>query len=272
MANRKTFNDFETKSNIEPDDFLVGFDSPSAGGEKKFMLEDLRNFVTDASVTNTTASAFNISGLDYSFFSGKIFHITDGDIDTETNLCTIELPYPMEEDVRFVVVNMIDPNVNGDVTIQIKTKVDSIDGNESILQKFSAKGNLLKKKFHYAEVYTEGYGNWYGFGDLASPQESLLQIKEITDSSYTPTILDNQVMFHFKQIQTQTVSFNLPDPSDFPSGTQFYLYNFSETGAVNINKPDGVEFYARAKYLRRKYDDAVVYTDGQHWFATGDLS
>ena len=79
-------------------------------------------------------------------------------------------------------------------------------------------------------------------------------------------------MFHFNQIEAETVTFNLPSPTQFPSGTQFYLYNFSDTGAVVIETSGDDNLLARAKYLRRKFDDAVVYTDGVQWFATGDLS
>lgn len=269
MANRKTFNDFLEKNTLVDDDYLVGFDSPSAGGEKKFKLGDLKNFIKDADLTDIESTAFNMSGLNSDFFSGKIFHITSGNISNETNECVIELPFPMESDVRFIIVNMLDANLNGDVKIKIQTKLET--GSVSLQQTFSAKGEYLLRKFDYAEIYTSGDGNWYGHGDLISPDTNLLNIKELTEN-YTPSIFDNQSMFHFKQIEAETITFNLPSPSLFPSGTQFYLYNFSETGAVVIETSDSDTLLARAKYLRRKFDDAVVYTDGNQWFATGDLS
>ena len=46
MGNRKTFNDFIEKSAINKDDYLIGYDEPIPGGEKKFKFSDLRNFVT----------------------------------------------------------------------------------------------------------------------------------------------------------------------------------------------------------------------------------
>ena len=251
------------------DDYLVGFDSPSAGGEKKFKLGDLKNFIKDADLTEVESTAFNVSGLSSEFFSGKIFHISDGNISTDTNECVIELPYPMESDVRFIIVNMLDSNENGDVKLKIQTKLES--SSPTSQQTFNAKGEYLLKKHDYAEVYTSGDNDWYGHGDLISPNANLMQIKDI-DENYTPTVFDNQVMFHFKQIQAETITFNLPSPSAFASGTQFYLYNFSETGAVVIETPEANTLQARAKYLRRKFDDAVVYTDGNQWFATGDLS
>ena len=265
MANRKTFNDFLEKTSITTEDYLVGFDSPSAGGEKKFKLGDLKNFIKDADLTEVESTAFNVSGLTGDFFSGKIFHISQGNISQETNECVIELPYPMESDVRFIIVNMLDSNENGDVKLKIQTKL------ESSVSSFNAKGEYLMKKHDYAEVYTSGDGEWYAHGDLISPNSNLMQITDITEN-YTPSVFDNQVMFHFKQIEAETLTFNLPEPSSFASGTQFYLYNFSETGAVVIETTEGNTLQARAKYLRRKYDDAVVYTDGYQWFATGDLS
>lgn len=269
MANRKTFNDFVEKTSIDEEDYVVGFDSPSAGGEKKFKLGDLKNFIKDADLTDVESTAFNMSGLTSDFFSGKVFHISSGNID-DNNVCTLHLPHPMESDVKFIVVNMIDPNENGDVKIKIETKLQSTSVNAS-QQTFSAKGQYLLKKYEYAEIYTSGDGDWFGHGDLVSPSDSLLNIQNVTDN-YTATIFDNQKMFHFKQIEAETITFNLPSPTDFPSGTQFYLYNFSDTGAVVIETSGDDNLLARAKYLRRKFDDAVVYTDGIQWFATGDLS
>lgn len=271
MANRKTFNDFIEQTSISEEDYVVGFDSPSAGGERKFKLGDLKNFIKDADLTDVESSAFNITGHTPDFFSGKVFHITSGDINQDTNEVTLQLPYPMNSDVRFIIVNMLDPNENGDVKVKITNKVNEETGTFYTQQTFNAKGQYLQKKYEYAEIYTSGDDNWYGHGDLVSPSDNLLNIKNIKEN-YTATLFDNQVMFHFNQIEAETVTFNLPSPTQFPSGTQFYLYNFSDTGAVVIETSGDDNLLARAKYLRRKFDDAVVYTDGVQWFATGDLS
>ena len=124
MANRKTFNDFIEQTSISEEDYVVGFDSPSAGGERKFKLGDLKNFIKDADLTDVESSAFNITGHTPDFFSGKVFHITSGDINQDTNEVTLQLPYPMNSDVRFIIVNMLDPNENGDVKVKITNKVN----------------------------------------------------------------------------------------------------------------------------------------------------
>ena len=60
----------------------------------------------------------------------------------------------------------------------------------------------MQKKYEYAEIYTSGDDNWYGHGDLVSPSDNLLNIKNIKEN-YTATLFDNQVMFHFNQIEAE---------------------------------------------------------------------
>ena len=80
---------------------------------------------------------------------------------------------------------------------------------------------------------------------------------------------DADSMLHVNS--NSNVDIILPNPVGILSGTQFYVYNMSETSIVTL-KSDEVELSARSNSLRKQYDDAVVYTDGEKWFATGDLS
>ena len=83
---------------------------------------------------------------------------------------------------------------------------------------------------------------------------------------------DEDKILHFKHdTSSGGAMVSLPNPSSIKSGTQFFVHNISNNW-IEFQVPTGVNFHARAKFLRRKYDDAAVYTDGVDWFATGDLS
>ena len=127
---------------------------------------------------------------------------------------------------------------------------------------------FLKKKYDTGIFYYEKR-NWYGYGDLDGPAS--LNIKNIT-TDYTFSLRDEDKILHFKH-EDDGVKINLPNPETLgmKSGTQFFVHNISNNW-IEFIVEDGISFHARAKYLRRKYDDAVIYTDGYDWFATGDLS
>ena len=127
---------------------------------------------------------------------------------------------------------------------------------------------FLKKKYDTAIFYFNGE-TWFGHGDLDGA--SSLNIKNVS-GNYAFTLEDEDKILHFNHTSaTQGASISLPTPSSMVAGTQFFVHNISD-GWIEFQVPDGVIFHARAKFLRRKYDDAVVYTDGTDWFATGDLS
>ena len=56
MGNRKTFNDFTEQSSINNEDYLIGFNEPIPGGERKFKLSDLRNFVKTNEIVKLSRS------------------------------------------------------------------------------------------------------------------------------------------------------------------------------------------------------------------------
>ena len=99
-----------------------------------------------------------------------------------------------------------------------------------------------------------------------------LNIQNIT-TDYVFSLKDEDKILHFKH-ESDGVKIHLPNPetSGMKSQTQFFVHNISNNW-IEFNVDSGVNFHARAKYLRRKYDDAVVYTDGFDWFAIeSDLS
>ena len=93
-----------------------------------------------------------------------------------------------------------------------------------------------------------------------------MKIREVTDN-YTFVITDIDTILHF--VVDKPTKVTLPDPTELPSGTQFYITNLSEQ-VITLVAEDS-ELRAKATKLRRQFDDAVVYTDGKSWFATGDL-
>ena len=56
MANRKTFNDFGLKLRPKPHDYLIGFDAPEVGGEKKFPLAHIKNYLNSVEITEIVDS------------------------------------------------------------------------------------------------------------------------------------------------------------------------------------------------------------------------
>lgn len=281
MGNRKTFNDFNQKPPSK-DDFLIGYDKPEPGGEKKFKLSDLRNYVKTNDIVKIPKSGklpildpedpAVIGGElidedlkpDIPFLSGKVFHIT-----TQTH-ALIELPkLEKEQSVTCIVTNMTDHK-----RVELKTENKEPALNARGVQQYSSglsdatTVTYLKKKFDTAIFYHED-GKWYGYGDLDGP--SSLHIKNQT-TDYVFSLEDEDRIIHFKH-EAEGVKIHLPDPkkNGLKSGTQFFVHNIS-TNWIEFKVDTGVNFHARAKFLRRKYDDAVVYTDGVDWFATGDLS
>jgi hypothetical protein len=284
MGNRKTFNDFDAKSIIQKDDYLIGFDVPESGGEKKFRLSDLRDFVHQADVyplngsqilpvvnpnaeTDATGASVPQGSPDIPFLSGKIFHVLSDDH------ALIQLPnikFSSNLNVSCVVVNMTNHK-----RVEIKTvnqmpalKARGVQEHTSGLSD-NTTVTFLKKKYDTAIFYYHG-DNWYGYGDLDGP--SSMHIKKVY-LDYNFTLEDEDKILHFehKLADREGVRINLPNPGDMKSGTQFFVHNISGQW-IEFQVPSGVNFHARAKFLRRKYDDAAVYTDGVDWFATGDLS
>ena len=282
MGNRKTFNDFIEKSAINKDDYLIGYDEPIPGGEKKFKLSDLRNFVKSNEVVKIVKSG-KLPELDPNdptsfdsdvikpnvpFLSGKIFHVQSSDH------ALIELPkldgdYSDETNLMCIVVNMTDHK-----RVELKTENGTFALNaRGVLQYESGMSDattvtFLKKKYDTGIFYYTD-GKWYGYGDLDGPAS--LNIQNIT-TDYVFSLKDEDKILHFKH-ESDGVKIHLPNPENYgmKSGTQFFVHNISNNW-IEFNVDSGVNFHARAKYLRRKYDDAVVYTDGVDWFATGDLS
>lgn len=284
MGNRKTFNDFDAKSIIQKDDYLIGFDVPETGGEKKFRLSDLRDFVHSADVfslqdsqilpvvnpnseIDATGAVVPQGSTDIPFLSGKIFHIVS------TDHTLIQLPnitYSSNLNVSCVIVNMTEhkrveiKTVNQMPTLKARGVREPTSGMSDINTV-----TFLKKKYDTAIFYYHG-DNWYGYGDLDGP--SSMNIKNIY-LDYNFTLEDEDKILHFRHAlkDRDGVRINLPNPADMKSGTQFFVHNISAQW-IEFAVPSGVSFHARAKFLRRKYDDAAVYTDGSDWFATGDLS
>lgn len=259
MANRKTFRDFNLKFKPHHHDFLIGYDVPDVGGEKRYPLSHIKNYFNMVDVTNVVDSMQlplnnpnEVEKREDSesiqpppFLNGKIFHVN-----AEHNV-TVTLP-PMNENdkVKFTLINMSDEGI----------KVDII----SKVGKFNARGSILRHKFDSACIYYDG-DTWYGYGDLGDP----MNIKDVTTREYKFERADEGKVLHF--YPTETTKIILPPAENFDSGTQFYVYNFS-LEEITIETEDSSELFARHRRLLRKYDDAVVYTDGKRWFATGDLS
>ena len=282
MGNRKTFDDFDTKSIIQNDDYLIGFDVPEVGGEKKFKLSHLRDFVHQANVEKLEQSdilpVVDPRRIDQSndqtptqtpdipFLSGKIFHVVS------TDHALIQLPNISQSsplNVSCVVVNMTD---NKRVEIKTVNQMPTLKARGVLHPASGLSDNTtvtyLKKKYDTGVFYFHD-NNWYGYGDLDG--SSAVNIKNVY-TNYNFTLEDEDKILHFKHnVSAGGVLVDLPDPSDIKSGTQFFVHNVSGQW-IEFKVPQGVNFHARAKFLRRKYDDAAVYTDGIDWFATGDLS
>lgn len=278
MGNRKTFNDFNTKSLVHDNDYLIGFDVPDVGGEKKFKLSSLKDFIhsvdvvvmkndgilplTDPTSLQPIPDGFN----EVPYLNGKVFHVDS------TDHVLVELPDMANfEGVRVscMIVNMTDnkrveiKTVNGTRALNARGVVSYESGLSD-----ATTVTFLKKKYDTGLFYYDGNG-WCGYGDLDGPTS--LNIKDI-DANYTFSLEDEDKILHFKHsTESGGVKLTLPEPSAMKSGTQFFVHNISN-GWIEFEVPNGVNFHARAKFLRRKYDDAAVYTDGSDWFATGDLS
>ena len=261
MANRKTFSDFDIKLEPSPTDYVVGFDHDGIGGEKKFPISHLKNFVNASAVVEITADItlpVNLPPSDDGTLppvpnlNGRVFHVNPNPPEN------IEIILPhlgSSERVRFEIVNLMDSNL-----VTIATNVGS----------FMAKGSVLSGKYHTATVYFDGTG-WHGFGDLIGASAlggsgGSLKIKEVY-GDYTFSLSDADTILHF--IVEASTTITLPQPSGFAMGSQFYITNLSKK--VLALESEGSELKAKATKLRRQYDDAVVYTDGKDWFATGDL-
>jgi len=272
MSSRKTFNDFLSKSNINKDDYVVGFDLPEVGGEKKFKLAHLRDFVNAVDVHTIETSGSlpvtpphdpnsQITSMDAPFLNGKIFH-AKGDSDISLTLPDITA---MNTKVQLMVVNMTNHKRVEVSTVPGMNHLHARGVSNSLGQIAST---FLKKKYDTAIFY---YCDeiWYGYGDLDGA--SSLNIKTVS-GNYAFTLEDEDKILHFNHNTTSSgASISLPNPTTMVGGTQFFVHNISD-GWIEFQVPSGVNFHARAKFLRRKYDDAAVYTDGVDWFATGDLS
>jgi len=262
MGKKRTFNDFSVRLRPKPTDFLVGFDRPEVGGEKKFPLTHLKNYMESADISIISSSqdfVINPNVLPeshdevvdaLSFVNGKIFHaVSENDL-------TITLPSMQSSAsheiplVKFTLVNLSES-----ARVNIRTETGQLQ----------AKGSVLRKKHDSAVIYHDG-SDWFAFGDL--DRQAILDIKDV-HGEYTFDLDDAGKLLHFYVDENTKVY--LPSPSEFVSGIQFYVYNFSDH-VLQLDTVDDSELYARSIFLRRKYDDAVVYTDGQRWFATGDLS
>lgn len=254
MANRKTFSDFDTKLHPKPTDYVVGFDNEGIGGEKKYPFSHLKNYININDITEITTDMelpVNLIPSDDKSpptpnLNGKIFHVNPDP--PEDIQITLPILLPTDR-VRFEIVNLMDSNL---VTI-----ITQDSG-------FKAKGDVLARKYHTTTVYYDGH--WHGFGDLGSSSATTLKIKEVK-GDYTFRTADIDKILHFDVDEDITVT--LPNPASIVSGSQFYVTNLSEQ-VISLVAEDS-ELRAKATKLRRQYDDAVVYTDGKDWFATGDL-
>jgi len=282
MSNRKTFDNFGLKKLVQQTDFLVGFDVPESGGEKKFRLSDLKNFVKSVDVhtissdtilpTKDQSQLNNQSSdeLEIPFLAGKVFHITSDDhaLIELPDLRNLNIPENSKA-ITCMVVNLTNnkrvelKTVNGMPSLNAKGVISYQSGLSD-----STTVTFLKKKYDTALFYYAN-GEWYGYGDLEGATS--LNIKNIY-SNYTFTLEDEDKFIHVTDVEEGIgLKITLPHPSEIKSGTQFFVHNISD-GWVEFMVPVGVNFHARAKFLRGRYDDAVVYTDGVSWFATGDLS
>ena len=277
MGNRKTFKDFVDRVNISNEDYLIGYDEPIPGGEKKFRLADLRNYVKSNDVielkkdqklpiSNPTNLEIDSILPSVPFLSGKTFHIT-GDDHIAIQLPNLKNDFDHDLNVTCIMVNMTN---HKRVEVRTETGTHSLKARGVVAYESGLSDattvTFLKKQYDTAVFYYTD-GKWYGYGDLDGP--SNLNIKDIT-TNYTFSLEDEDKILHFKH-DSDGVMITLPNPQTMRSGTQFFVHNISNNW-IEFSVGEGVNFHARAKYLRGKYDDAVVYTDGVDWFATGDLS
>ena len=275
MANRKTFNDFLSKPDIKNDDYVVGFDLPEVGGEKKFKFSDLKDFVQEVEmhkievngtlpvVDPTIIQNSSNSEVHSPFLNGKIFHVV-GNNNVSVTLPNLVATH-LNKKVQFMVVNLTDHQRVEISSVPSGPVLHARGVSNSLGQTAST---FLKKKYDSALFYFDGTA-WFGHGDLDGA--STQNIKNIS-GNYFFTLEDEDKILHFNHgLDTDSGSITLPNPSEMLAGTQFFVHNISD-GWIEFKVPTGVTFHARAKFLRRKYDDAVVYTDGVDWFATGDLS
>tara|TARA_A100001037_G_scaffold63293_1_gene55323 strand:+ start:31601 stop:32341 length:741 start_codon:yes stop_codon:yes gene_type:complete len=246
MANRKTFNDFR-EDKPHSGDYVIGFSEPVPGGERRFRLADLKGFIHPSEVVDVTG-AVEFSSDD--IINGKIYHVANGE-ETTQNQIDVSLPLNPEHLMEFVVVNTTD-NIPVNITTRAGTPLQ-------------ARGTILRRKFDTAVIYWDGNA-WHGYGDLVANGGAT--IKNIT-STHQFDSSDVDALLHVNA--SSDVDIVLPNPVGLLSGTQFYVYNMSDSAKVTLKSTDS-EISARSNVLRRKYDDAVVYTDGVKWFATGDLS
>jgi hypothetical protein len=247
MANRKTFNDFEETLPTR-EDYVIGFAKPEPGGERRFRLSALKGLIHTSDIVKVTGA------VDFSaeeVINGKIYHVAETDGSTENEI-SVSLPASPDRPMQFGVVNM-----STHKAIRISTRIGT---------PLQARGEVLRRKFDTATIYWDG-ANWSGYGDLA--RDGGLGIKDIV-ADYDFSITDADAFIHVRA--SADIKINLPNPTNIISGTQFYIYNLSDTAKVILNSTSDAELLTRANVLRKKYDDAVVYTDGTSWFATGDLS
>ena len=247
MANRKTFNDFEESKPVLSD-YIIGFSKPEPGGERRFRLSDLKGFIYTSDVVKVEGTTVFSSD---DVINGKLYHVGELDQSAQDEI-VVSLPLNPDHPMQFGIVNMATHK-----PVRIVTQSGS---------SLQARGELLRKKFDTAIIYWDGE-TWNAYGDLS--KDGGLGIKDITED-YTFTLEDVDALLHARATNNITVS--LPDPTNILSGTQFYVYNLSDSSIVTLNSTTDAELFARASSLRRKYDDAVIYTDGTSWFATGDLS
>lgn len=247
MANRKTFNDFEETLPTR-EDYVIGFSKPEPGGERRFRLSALKGLIHTSDIVKVTGA------VDFSseeVINGKIYHVAESD-DSVENEISVSLPASPDHPMQFGVVNMAIHK-----PIRISTRIGA---------PLQARGEVLRRKFDTATIYWDGT-NWSGYGDLA--RDGGLGIKDIV-ADYDFSIADADVLIHVRA--SDDIQINLPDPTNIISGTQLYVYNLSDTAKVTLNSTSEAKLLARANVLRKQYDDAVIYTDGTDWFATGDLS
>jgi hypothetical protein len=245
MANRKTFNDFKEEL-PKLSDYVIGYSNPVPEGERRFRLADLKGFVRATEVVKV------IGNTEFSDTSihGKFFHLHDEVHDGKD--LEITLPNNPDMFIQFGVVNMTEHK-----SVVLNSKIGKINSN----------GNTLRKKYDTAILYWDGV-NWNAYGHLSS--NGGMDIKTLSEN-YTFERKDADCIMHITS--ESDIEIVLPDPKSLNliSGTQFYIYNLSNI-KVTLNTETGVELHARSRVLRRKFDDVLVYTDGNQWFATGDLT
>ena len=157
MGNRKTFNDFNTKSLVHDNDYLIGFDVPDVGGEKKFKLSRLKDFIHSVDVVvmkydgtlpivDPNSTQLTPEGFDeVPFLSGKLFHVESDDH------VLVELPDLKNFEgprVSCAIVNMTDnkrveiKTINGTPTLNARGVVSYETGLSD-----STTVTFLKKKY-----------------------------------------------------------------------------------------------------------------------------